>query len=564
MTTQVKGSKRRLGTSMTLAVVFLFGMGNLRSSVRSTSSSKFLPQTWPTSAIVATTNSTGSFNTSNAATQNFFPKVQKGASASNNIKNETTNNQPGETTQTRTVENGETNQKQTHLRNNSVPQQQHHDDAVPPESQHPNLTLALVDPRFPGGFRNQHMRFVALVYHAAHRGIPNLLLDSLRWDNSAFKHSKKVLPRVRHELLFDVDHWNRVAAHVNQQQQQQHPTNETNNKESWIILPRLVRYSPHEHPEWNPETGLFRNLTARVVLANGYNHRHHDLMKNASDCTQPYAYGSGHSVLGRLWTLFLQLQRSRGEKEHDPVEQAVYQAVQPSPLLQQAIDSILASSSSSANATGVSTPEASSNGLLVIHPRCELDIINHRKCKKLLVKNLTTIFQMIEESEYFTVKRNNNDTATSTTTTTTTSTIPRYERAFLCIDRHFMELKDGGWYESKKTLADENLATLNRATDHERGGGGLWNGCVPTMEGGQRNAAIMDAFPPEASGMAAQVLDFFVAVKAAAFVGTFGSSYSTDVWTVRYYLGKGDTNYHHSIEGVKKIGNGGLPPPHKC
>jgi hypothetical protein len=362
------------------------------------------------------------------------------------------------------------------------------------------------------------------------------------------------LPRVRHELLFDVDHWNRVAAQVNQQQ---HHTNE--NHESLIILPHLVHYSPHEHPDWNPETGLFRNLTASVVLAKGYNHRNHDLMKNVSDCTQPYAYGSGHAVLGRLWKLFLQLQRSRGEKEHDPVEQAVYQAVQPSPLLKQAMDSILASSSSSANATGVSKPEASSNGLLVIHPRCELDIINHRKCKKLLVKNLTTIFQMIEESEYFAVKLKDNGTATSTST----STIPRYERAFLCIDRHFMELKDGGWYESKKTLADENLATLNRATDHERGGG-LWNGRVPTMEGGQRNAAIMDAFPPEASGMAAQVLDFFVAVNAAAFVGTFGSSYSTDVWTVRYYLGKGDTNYHHSIEGVKKIGNDGLPPPHKC
>jgi hypothetical protein len=43
-------------------------------------------------------------------------------------------------------------------------------------------------------------------------------------------------------------------------------TETTNNNDSLIILPRLVNYFPQEHPDWNPETGIFRNLTASVVL----------------------------------------------------------------------------------------------------------------------------------------------------------------------------------------------------------------------------------------------------------------------------------------------------------
>eukprot|EP00537_Pseudo-nitzschia_pungens_P006507 CAMPEP_0172361028 /NCGR_PEP_ID=MMETSP1060-20121228/4930_1 /TAXON_ID=37318 /ORGANISM="Pseudo-nitzschia pungens, Strain cf. cingulata" /LENGTH=687 /DNA_ID=CAMNT_0013083165 /DNA_START=219 /DNA_END=2282 /DNA_ORIENTATION=- len=61
------------------------------------------------------------------------------------------------------------------------------------------------------------------------------------------------------------------------------------------------------------------------------------------------------------------------------------------------------------------------------------------------------------------------------------------------------------------------------------------------------------------------VMNFWLAVKADIFVGVMRSTWSNDVWTERYYKGKGDGNYEHIKDrGVVKIGNGGLPQVHNC
>jgi len=58
------------------------------------------------------------------------------------------------------------------------------------------------------------------------------------------------------------------------------------------------------------------------------------------------------------------------------------------------------------------------------------------------------------------------------------------------------------------------------------------------------------------------IINYYVATEASIFVGVSRSSYSTDIWTQRYYQGKGNENYEYTQEGIKKVTNGGLPPPH--
>lgn len=60
------------------------------------------------------------------------------------------------------------------------------------------------------------------------------------------------------------------------------------------------------------------------------------------------------------------------------------------------------------------------------------------------------------------------------------------------------------------------------------------------------------------------VLNFWLAVQADVFVGVRRSSWSTDVWTTRYYMGKGGRNFEYtSKNGIRSIGNNGLPEPHR-
>eukprot|EP00536_Pseudo-nitzschia_multiseries_P015325 jgi/Psemu1/327858/estExt_fgenesh1_pg.C_8580001 len=61
------------------------------------------------------------------------------------------------------------------------------------------------------------------------------------------------------------------------------------------------------------------------------------------------------------------------------------------------------------------------------------------------------------------------------------------------------------------------------------------------------------------------VTNFWLALKSDVFIGVRGSTWSEDVWTTRYYLGKGDGNYRYTAtRGLLKIPNGGLPPVHNC
>jgi hypothetical protein len=63
------------------------------------------------------------------------------------------------------------------------------------------------------------------------------------------------------------------------------------------------------------------------------------------------------------------------------------------------------------------------------------------------------------------------------------------------------------------------------------------------------------------TSLVASIVDFFTIIEAESFVGVRGSSFSTDLFAVRYYMGKGG-NYILSPEGIEELV--GPPPSHSC
>ena len=61
--------------------------------------------------------------------------------------------------------------------------------------------------------------------------------------------------------------------------------------------------------------------------------------------------------------------------------------------------------------------------------------------------------------------------------------------------------------------------------------------------------------------LVASIVNFFTIIEADRFVGVRGSSFSTDLFAVRYYKGK-RRNYILGREGVEELV--GPPPPHSC
>lgn len=409
-----------------------------------------------------------------------------------------------------------------------------------PQSQSSKKTLALLDPRFTGGFRNQHMRLTGLVVYAISQNISNILLESLRYDNRVASILNSTLGRIPFEELFNVTEWNRIS-----------------NRVGTHILPRLVSYNPQDHPEWDPTTALFSAVGTRPLgNINIKNFRQTDLYPLVQNCTRPYAYGSGRKVGQRTWAAYQEHKRRYGDTL-SPTDLALMEALQPTKVIADAVSLITHSRKDSKeeeedghHSTMTTNHDSMDNvegGMLAIHPRTELDMLKHR-CSKSMTQNLTKIFEMVQDSSFFSEPSGKS----------------KYDKVYLCISRRGTEDETGP--TKLKALMDQNRQSFHQAIKD-----GLWNGTVRVREGGEPMATSSLGIPWDRVETVAQILDYFVAVRAKAFIGTFGSSFSIDVWTTRYVLaqteGKGDVsmdvlNYFHGPNGVGLIGNGGLPPHH--
>mmetsp|Transcript_13221 Transcript_13221/g.31698 ORF Transcript_13221/g.31698 Transcript_13221/m.31698 type:complete len:167 (+) Transcript_13221:92-592(+) len=144
------------------------------------------------------------------------------------------------------------------------------------------------------------------------------------------------------------------------------------------------------------------------------------------------------------------------------------------------------------------------------------------------------------------------------------------ERMFMAVSRKGMEEALGKNKTVHERLANENLDTLasrqaqgqdpqsEKSTIVECGEGWMkrW---YSSQQQKVDQAKVEDNYYGTLIPM---VMNFYIATEAEVFIGTKGSSWSTDVWTTRYYQGKGDRNFKYTKEGIVPIPNGGLPTPH--
>jgi hypothetical protein len=182
-----------------------------------------------------------------------------------------------------------------------------------------SATLALVDPVLKGGYRNQYMRFVALVAQALSNN-QSILLESIKW------HEKSSHNGIPFEMIFDVDAWN---ANPN--------------------LPKLVTFDRKVHPQWNPKTTLFVGTCATTIQWFPSPHRV-SFTSEVRDRTAPYAGGGGRSGQpGNLWDFYrrhdkfgmqIPVHHLGTSVSLQELEAWILTSMKPTPIVQALVDSI--------------------------------------------------------------------------------------------------------------------------------------------------------------------------------------------------------------------------------
>ena len=218
-------------------------------------------------------------------------------------------------------------------------------------------TIALTEPFFRGGFRNQAMRFNQFIFEARSKNISQILLPSVRWGEQF--GGKAIL----HETLFDVEYWNTF----------------------YPALPRFVRYNESQHYQWD-NTDRLLQMTFENPLKKGSPIQF--LEANERKRTNPY-HGGGGIMGGKLWNGYKTYTRRLidGKKERDRLEVLVYQALVPSKLLRNKTQELMAHL----------PQELQAGNYITLHARVEPDMQNHHgKCGELKIFDLTKILKFVE------------------------------------------------------------------------------------------------------------------------------------------------------------------------
>ena len=400
----------------------------------------------------------------------------------------------------------------------------------------PPKTLALVyPPGLMGGYRNQVIRFIGLCHYAKQHNMTQLWQPSLLWSTQVQGIGTNIqwLP-IPMEWIFDIDHWNQVAAIEG--------------------LPRIVNKLPVKSDCW--QSGLFDNyntsdwgtLARASLLESGslvgvtnetfrmisndptFRARRIDVLPTVNHCQQPYAYGGG-KMAGRLWNDMMKF-REKNKPLPGQVDRHVLRALQPARKWQEVAHSCLS----------LSAPDQT---YVALHARVELEMLSHA-CGVSMERNLTKIFDQVEALVQ--AKRQQDQSASN------------IAGLFVAVSRTGMAYSKE--YNAKlRPIAEHNVHFFDQYVNGTKLADDLH-----VFECGER---LLEDFyqqhpdVPDHGSLLQAVVNFHLAVNAEIFVGVRGSSYSTDVWTTRYYLGRGKENYRYTQEGnVQAIENDGLPDPH--
>ena len=494
---------------------------------------------------------------------------------------ETTENSTTSATTESSLLLGLTNQgESSHAENNRSKEQQHQYQQHQDYYNADETTWALVTPPgLMGGYRNQVFRLFGMMVKAKRQNIRQVLYPSILWNT--FNDQSQPLP-VPMEDLFDIDHWNHHPA-VREQQ----------------VLPKLVAHvgeaggdcwpsrknetmldSDHERYHNHTDGPLLQRVLQRprflTPIANiswGYvtgeiaiNPRRFDISPHIQHCKHPVAYGAGGGR-GILWTTYMEFSRARprdkatGYVEPHALEEYFLQALKPLPrwrrLSQQCVQERTKLSTTATDTSG----DIQQPAYIALHPRVEVEMMAHT-CGQFMNKNLTSIFEYVQEF------LNHN-----------TDTLGNVTGVFVAMSRAGAAVTDGNPYRRFRRFIDENMQTMNRVMgkDTLSGEGLSINGGIsgtrqiPVFECGDQ--LVQRYYESQTAGghqvvnygsLLPSIINFDVAVEATAFVGVRGSSWSNSVWTTRYYLGKGNTNYEYTRgHGIREIENNGLPQPHE-
>jgi GDP-fucose protein O-fucosyltransferase len=383
-------------------------------------------------------------------------------------------------------------------------------------------TLGYYQRVFGSGFRNQAMTFTSFVMYAYDNNYTQILLPTLTWKDL---HGSG--RGARHELLFDVVHWNSF-----------HPPTAGG-------LPRLVRHHD-SFTHFNITTGQWTmdNLAER-------------------DATRPFAFGRQKQLWNRYRAYTKNVVR-RGHAVHPAmriimgggVQQAG--ALKPHPDLQQHIDrlrgSLVQSDNKSTTAsvgagdvvatTTINNTTGIKNSYICLHARVEPDMQNHMMCRHQKVIHLAPILQMLQ---------------------TAFPHPPADTKLFIAINRPLLAAvareKDPA---KQNTVGLENLAVLNRARDHGLQWGNHGHRVVQVFEGGWSSLKKTPVFKkfPSISG---SIVDYFLALDADVFIGTQVSSFSADIVATRFLRGN-LRNHWYLPNGLIEATNANTtaPPRFRC
>lgn len=400
----------------------------------------------------------------------------------------------------------------------------------------PTLALAY-PPGLMGGYRNQVIRFIGLCLTARKRNITQLFEPSLLWSTSleGVGASVQWLP-IPMAWVFDIDHWNQFAAQEG--------------------LPRIVKeleqldcwqtglWDAYNTTDWGPlpraaflEQGSLVGVTNETYryISNDptFRVRRTDVLPRLERCQRPVVYGGG-KMAGRLWNDMMKL-REHGTPTPGQLDRHVLRALQPAPQWRQLADSCLATA----------FHDEMSSSYVALHARVELEMMAH-PCGQTMEQNLTKILSQVRDLVDYRQERSPQNIG----------------GLFVATSRSGMEYTSN--YNVKlQAVAEHNVQVLDH---YAKDPSAKLGEHMKVFECGER--LLKDYYKehpdvPDHGSLLQAVVNFHLAVNAVIFVGVRGSSYSTDVWTTRYYLGRGTDNYRYTKEGkVEPIENGGLPDPH--
>lgn len=288
-----------------------------------------------------------------------------------------------------------------------------------------------------------------------------------------------------------------------------------------------------------------RNISSEILSgALNIQTRKLDLLPLVGNCSRPLVYGGGKGA-GRLWNDYVRLPKAHGTTndtnplalETTKLISVVSKALKPAKQWREVAHQCIGKRHEQSNTKVVFGREKVAP-YIALHARVEVDMLIHR-CAKTMEKNLTTILNMVESFQHEHEYRYSSEA---------------FQGIFVAVSRRgLLHPTKEEWVQP---LLKENWKALTSMGDRNSN---FFECGEEMMENWYASHHVQHDYY---GSILPSILNFYIATKAKVFIGVSKSSWSTDVWTTRYYQGKGNTNFEYTPNGIVPVPNGGLPPPH--